>query len=124
MNNDFYSNDNFNQNQNDVPLDDEAYIQQKLKCDSLSTKCMIFGILAISFTVACPCIPSFIFAIISLVLYSKAKKFLYTPKLNGYLIAGMICSIVSLAISLIYLAFMVFYFGIFFMFGFIEGFYF
>ena len=109
--NDYYSNNSFNNQQNDFGqhYSDEEYFRIKAQADSLSSKCMVLGILAIAFAFFCPCVPSFIFAIISLVLCSKVKKLTNCEKMNGYQLTGMICSIISLVISAIYLALIVWY---------------
>ena len=114
-NNNFYSNKGFNDQPNDggQPYSDEEYFCIKEQADSLSSRCMVLGILAIAFAFFCPCIPSFIFAIISLVLCSKVKKLTNSQKLNGYQMTGMICSIISLVISAIYVAILLLYVFIF-----------
>lgn len=110
--NNFYTNDNFYSNDGN-PISDAQNSVQKTETDKLSLRCMVFGIISIALTFTCPCLPTFVFAIISLYYYFKAKKLLMTPKLGGNLIAGLICSIISLVYSVFYFLIFMFYIFIF-----------
>lgn len=106
--NNFYTNNSFYSNATD-PTFDEQYSVRKTECDKLSSRCLVFGIISLALVLTCPCLPTFVLAIVSLYYYSKAKKLLDTPKLGGNLLAGMICSIVSLVYSGLYFMIMLVY---------------
>ena len=106
--NNFYTNDNFYTNVED-PNVNEQDPAKKIEVDKLGSRCMVLGIISVALVFTCPCLPTFILAIISLYYYAKAKKLLNTPKLSGNLIAGLVCSIVSLSISIFYILFFLLY---------------
>lgn len=106
--NNFYTNDNFYTNAED-PNVNEQDPAKKIEVDKLGSRCMVFGIISVALVFTCPCLPTFILAIISLYYYAKAKKLLNTPKLSGNLIAGMVCSIVSLSTTIFHILYILFF---------------
>lgn len=120
---DFYTSDNFytdttsTQPQESVDINDS-----QAQIEDLSKKCMIFGIVAVAIAWVCGClfVASVILSILSLRNLSKAKKLNGTAKMNGQMIAGMVCSIIALCLSALYLLMIVFY-VFFFLMAFLVG---
>ncbi len=86
-----------------------SHIDEAVK--ALSQKSMVMGIIAVSVAYLCGClfIASLVLGILSLLNISKAKKKFGVQKLNGQQIAGMVCSIIAIAMSVMYTLILVFY---------------
>lgn len=94
---DFYTNDTFGDDKDTDPLQPQI--------EELSKRCMVLGIVAVSIAGVCPYlfIASVVLGILSLRSLSKAKKLMGASKMNGWMTAGMVCSIVALSLSAFYL---------------------
>lgn len=108
--NSFYNDTNsYESSSYDTNATNISYEERAVK--DLSQKSMIYGIVAVSIAYFCGClfIASIVLGIMSLLNISKAKKNFGVQKLNGQQIAGMVCSIIALAMSAFYLLFAIFY---------------
>ena len=79
-------------------FDEEKRVQE---IKNLNQSCMILGIVSAAISFVCPClfVAAIILGCLSLSKYVKAKKLMGAQKADGQLIAGLVCSIVSLAVS-------------------------